>query len=283
MALSLGSSLCWGVADFFGSLQSRRLPALSVVVWSQAAGGLVLLVVVTAGTIAGGEVPPTEAVLTGGLAGMFGGLALALFYRGLAIGVISIVAPISACGAIVPVVVALIEGEIPHWVAIGGIAVAIAGVVLVSISPGGSGAATADRRAALGLAFGAAIGFGLFIVLVDRGSEVSAGSPLWVILGARAGSLTLLLALATLSRRLAPWPGERIAPVALIGILDTLANVLIAFASTLGNLGVVAVLGSLYPVTTVLLARALLNERLSGRQSAGVTLALAGVVLMSGG
>jgi drug/metabolite transporter (DMT)-like permease len=105
---------------------------------------------------------------------------------------------------------------------------------------------------------------------------------LWVIAGARASSLMMLSTIALVGRRSAlRWPGRRIGPVALVGIGDTGANLLFAYAAITGNLAVVGVLGSLYPVATVVLARWLLGERLSGGQNAGVVLALTGVGLLA--
>jgi len=133
------------------------------------------------------------------------------------------------------------------------------------------------------MALGAALGFGLFYVFVDAGTAVPGSSPLWVVAGARASSLLMLCAIALAGRRPPRWPGRRIGPVALIGVADTGANLLFAYAATRGNLGVVGVLGSLYPVATVLLARWLLDERLSRVQNAGVVLALTGVALLAAG
>ncbi|HZA80887.1 MAG TPA: DMT family transporter, partial [Actinomycetes bacterium] len=114
------------------------------------------------------------------------------------------------------------------------------------------------------------------------GTTGSRGSPLWVIAGARASSLLMLSTIALAGRRSRlRWPGRRIGPVALVGIGDTGANLLFAYAATTGNLAVVGVLGSLYPVATVVLARWLLGERLSGGQNAGVVLALTGVGLLA--
>jgi drug/metabolite transporter (DMT)-like permease len=276
--LGLGSGLCWGTADFFGGIQSRRLPALSVVVWSQAAGALALGV-----ALAVQGRPPTPSGFAWGLAaGAGSGFALLLFYRGLAEEAMSVVAPIAACGAVVPVLVAPLRGERPGALAVLGIVAAVAGVVLVSRSPDpGQHPGSQPTRV---LALGAALGFGLFFVFVDAGTATAGASPLWVVAGGRASSLLVLVAIALAGRRAeAAWPGRRIVPVALVGIADTGANLLFALAATSGNLAVVGVLGSLYPVATVVLARWLLRERLSAGQNAGVLLALTGVGLLAAG
>jgi drug/metabolite transporter (DMT)-like permease len=279
--LGLSSGLCWGAADFFGGMQSRRLPALTVAFWSQVAGALGLV----AALAVSGTRPTPAGVAWGLVAGVGSGCALVLFYRGLAEGTMSIVAPVSACGAVVPVAAALLTGHRPGALAGLGVLAAITGVVLVSrprrTAPGPSGGAGRSGRV-LAMALGSALGFGLFYVFVDAGTTGSRGDPLWVIAGARASSLVMLSMIALVGNRSAlRWPGRRIGPVALVGIGDTGANLLFAYAATTGNLAVVGVLGSLYPVATVVLARWLLGERLSGGQSAGVALALTGVGLLA--
>jgi drug/metabolite transporter (DMT)-like permease len=308
--LGLSSGLCWGAADFFGGMQSRRLPALTVAFWSQVAGalGLAVALAVTgtppgpagatgvAGVAGVGWAPGSwiGGILGAGIGwGLVGGVAsggaLVLFYRGLAEGTMSVVAPVSACGAIVPAAAALLTGDHPSAVAGLGVLAAITGVVLVSrthptprpTAPGDPGRGRRPGRV-LVMALGSALGFGLFYVLVDAGTTGSRGAPLWVIAGARASSLMMLSTIALVGRRSAlRWPGRRMGPVALVGIGDTGANLLFAYAAVSGNLAVVGVLGSLYPVATVVLARWLLGERLSGGQNAGVVLALTGVGLLA--
>jgi uncharacterized membrane protein len=301
--LGLSSGLCWGAADFFGGIQSRRLPALTVAFWSQVAGGLALATALAVLAIQGTR-PAGPEVAWGLAAGVGSGCALVLFYRGLAEGTMSVVAPISACGAIVPVTAALLTGNQPGTIAALGVVAAITGVVLVSrptLGPTAPSVGAARPPGTPGragrvvaMALGSALGFGLFYVFVDAGTAAtegtaaaartsgSHGSPLWVIAGARMSSLVVLSTIALVSRRSAlHWPGRRIGAVALVGIGDTGANLLFAYAATTGNLAVVGVLGSLYPVATVILARWLLGERLSGGQNAGVALALTGVGLLA--
>ena len=293
--LGLGSGLCWGAADFFGGVQSRRLPALTVAFWSQLAGALALAV-----ALAIERVPPTPTGFAWGLAaGVGSGCALVLFYRGLAEGTMSIVAPVSACGAIVPVAASVLSGDRPGALAGFGVLAAITGVLLVSrASPprssrasanSGRGSANSGRGSGrsgrvFAMALASALGFGLFYVFVDAGTAGSRDAPLWVIAGARASSLVMLSTIALVGGGSAlRWPGRRSGAVALVGIADTGANLLFAYAAIAGNLAVVGVLGSLYPVATVVLARWLLGERLSGGQNAGVVLALTGVGLLAAG
>lgn len=279
VALGLSSGLLWGSADFFGGREARGLPALAVALWSQLIGGAALLVVV----LASSQRAPLEAMAWGAVAGTAGGTALVLFYRGLAGGTMSIVAPVSACGALVPVMVALGRGDVPPMASLVGIGFALTGIVVVSLPVDGPRVSAHTARTSVLLGLGAAAGFGLFYVFVDVGSGIEGASPLAVVLGTRVGSLTMLAAFVLVGRRRAPWPGARMPVVGAVGIADTTANTLFAVASTFGNLGVVGVLASLYPVATVALARIVLDERLVPLQTIGVSLALGGVVLLAAG
>lgn len=276
IALGLGSSLCWGLADFFGGLQSRRRPLLAVMVVSQVAA-LALLVPLAA--VVGGVGPGAAAVGWAALAGTAGTIALAAFYRGLAIGTMSVVAPVSATAAVVPVLVGVAEGERPGSLQVAGMALAFAGILLASREPSEDGRPAG--RAALGLALVAAAGFGTFFVGIDRASEGAA--VLWVIVVSRSCGLAVILA-AALSRRPAlPREGRALGALVMIGVLDLGANALYAYATTKGLLSIVAVLGSLYPAITVVLARVVLSERVTRPQEAGVLATLAGVVAISAG
>lgn len=277
VALGLSSSLCWGLADFLGGLQTRRLNALFVVAASQAAG---LVAVALAVALLAGSPPPLGQLWPAAAAGVAGAAALGAFYRGLAIGTMSIVAPIAASGVVLPVLVGVASGERPSALQLGGIALAVGGVVLASRESHEDAERQAAARRSLVLALWAAVGFGLFFVGLGASAD---DDPLWASLFARLGSLALLgpVCLA-LRKRLHPVPGA-LPALALVGVLDVGANVLFAFASTLGLLSVVAVLGALYPIVTVVLARTLLRERVRRLQQVGVACALGGVVLLAGG
>ena len=274
----LGSGLGWGTADFFGALLARRRSALTVALWSQLCGGTIwgLVLLLT------GQPFATENLLWGMAAGLFGGFTLAIFYRAMALGMISIVAPVTACGASIPVLFSLAHGEIPSALALVGIGLAFLGIVLVSRPAPDHSSQAADARRALALALLGAVGFGAYFVMLDQGAAAGPALP-WVVFGTRLASVPLLLAFTLAIGRPPTWPGRAILPIASIGLLDTSANGLFAVASTLGNLGEVAVLGSLYPVATVLLARLVLRERLARPQAAGVSLALGGVALIGAG
>ena len=246
---------------------------------SQAVGGALLFVVI----FAAGESFPAAGFAWGMLAGACTGTALVLFYRGLATGNMAVVAPISGCGVIVPVVAAFLLGEPPGPQQTAGIALALAGVVLVSLPAGAAPvheAAATPHRAVIAMALGAAVGFGLFYLFVDRGTSAG-GSALWVSGGVRAGVAPRDLLITAASRTPIAVPRAALPLLAFTGILDTSANALFAFATTHGNLGVVSVFASLYPVVTVLLAWLVTNERMTGRRVLGAALALAGVVTLS--
>jgi drug/metabolite transporter (DMT)-like permease len=274
LALALASSVVWGVADFSGGSLTRRLPAFAVTVVSQAAGFAVLVVAVAVR----GDVGARSFAL-GVVAGIGGGAGLAAFYRALSLGTMSVVSPIAACGAVVPFAIALATGERPSVIAVVGAALALGGAVLASLEE--RRAASPERARAVALAVAAALALGLFVYFLGLGSRD--GDALSTLLGARVGSLGLLVLLA-LSRR-APLrvPRASLAAVALVGVADVSANALFAFASGHGLLALVAVLGSLYPVVTVLLAHVLLGERLTRTQQAGVAVALTGVIAIAGG
>jgi drug/metabolite transporter (DMT)-like permease len=226
------------------------------------------------------ELPSWGAVGWAALAGSAGIVALGAFYRALAIGTMSVVAPISATAAAVPVLVGLAEGERPGGLQIAGMVAALAGVILASREPVEEGCPPANR-AAIGLALVAAAGFGTFFVGIDRASA-TAEVP-WVIVVQRCCSVSLLLIATLVVRPSLPRDGASLLVLAAVGLLDLGANGLYALATTHGLLSVVSVLGSLYPAVTVVLARFVLAERIARVQEVGVVLALAGVIAISAG
>ncbi|HZQ81094.1 MAG TPA: EamA family transporter [Gaiellaceae bacterium] len=272
LALALGSSLVWGSADFAGGSLTRRLPVFPVTVFSQSAGFLALVVAV----LARGEIG-TRSFLLGLLAGAGGGAGLAAFYRALSLGTMSIVSPVVACGAVVPFAISLATGERPAHVAIAGAVLALAGAVLASLEE--RRADSPERARAITLALVAAIALGLFVYFLGLGSRE--GDALSTLFGARVGSLALLFALSAAQRAPLRVPRAWLPAVAAVGLADVSANALFAFASGHGLLALVSVLGSLYPIVTVLLAHVLLGERLTAAQKAGVAVAMAGVVAIA--
>jgi drug/metabolite transporter (DMT)-like permease len=278
IALGLGSSLFWGLADFGGGLQSRRYPVVVVLFVSQAVGLAGIAAVVA---LRGEPAPPLADLWPAAAGGIGGLLALAAFYRALAIGTMSIVAPISATGSAVPVIVGLATGEHPSAIQLVGILAAGVGVVLASReAPQDDEARARAGRASIGLALVAALGFGAFFVGMDRAANADV---LWAMLAARVADAALLVPVALLVRPALHMPPSALGALAAIGILDLTANGLYAWGTTQGLLSVVAVLGSLYPLATVLLARWVLGERIRRVQEVGVVTALAGVVLIAAG
>lgn len=284
LALALSSSFAWGVADFVAGLKSRSLPVASVMLVAVVTG----LVLAGAVVVARGVAPPAMSFLVyAGLSAVVGSVGLAAFYRGLAVGAMSVVAPIAATGAAVPVAFGLASGERPGAVQVAGAAIAIVGVVLAareeeSQSLGGSGRGAGRKRLARGvpLAVVAAVGLGSFLVAIDAASEGDVG---WAILVNRLVSLGLLTCAALVLRPRPPASLRDAAPAILVGVLETTANILIAIATTLGLVSLVGVLASLYPVVTIALARLVLGERIGRAQQVGALTALAGVVLIAAG
>jgi drug/metabolite transporter (DMT)-like permease len=211
------------------------------------------------------------------IAGAGGGVGLVTFYRALSLGTMSVVSPLVACGAVVPFAISLATGERPAAVAVVGAVLALGGAVLASVDERRS--ASADRSRAVVLAVVAALALGLFVYFLGLGSRE--GDALSTLFGARVGSLALLIALAVVRRAPLTVSRASLGAVALVGLADVSANALFAVASGHGLLSLVSVLGSLYPIVTVLLAYALLGERLTRTQQAGVAVAMAGVVAIA--
>ncbi|MFV0316212.1 MAG: EamA family transporter [Microthrixaceae bacterium] len=287
VVLALCSSALFGVADFLGGSSARRIPSTISSASAQAAGLVVLLagVAITGGVLVGSD------VALGALAGAVGAVAVWLFYRGLALGSMSVVAPLSAVtSAIVPILVGVGLGESPDPIAWVGVAMALPAVVLISregtsapdiahseplverSTPG-----SARAGAVAGLLAGA--GFGTFISLITRTSSTSG---LWPLVSARATAtvaMAVVLAATGMLSRIRPGRGLQLALAA--GALDATSNVLVLEAGRRGLLVVVGVIGSLYPATTVILARVVLGERLQRHQVLGLGLAVVAVVLVA--
>jgi uncharacterized membrane protein len=279
VAFALAASLSWGCSDFLAGLKSRALPVLAVLAVSQPAG-LALVAILLA--VRGGSVPSAAECAWAAGGGAIGLLALASFYRGLAGGAMSVIAPVSATAAAVPLAVGLARGERPSALAGAGVALAIGGVVLASREPAQGAFGGGRLTAGFGFAVLAALGFGFFFVAVDAASEGGA-SVLWVTLVLRTASSALVLAAVLAVRPRLPRRPATLGVLLAVGALDMSANASFAAASTRGLVGVVSVLASLYPVVVVVLARTVLKERIARVQQAGVLLALAGVALISSG
>jgi uncharacterized membrane protein len=271
--LALGASASWGVGDFLGGIKSRTLHPLAIMAVSQPVG-LALLGIAVAARATG---PPGPEVAWAFLSAAFGTIGLAAFYRGMATGAISVVAPIAGAGAVIPVAFGLATGDEPSYLQKLGFAAAIGGVLLSSWErrPGRSGWAA-------GAGFGviSMFGFGFYFVLLHAAST---DDFLWPAFLFRVASTSFVWVAAFVAK-----PGMRgvsgVLPVlVLIGCLDTGGNTFFAAASSYGSVSVTSVLASFYPVVTVLLARHHLRERVQRLQEVGIVLTIAGIVLVSAG
>ncbi|WP_144693972.1 EamA family transporter [Dermacoccus nishinomiyaensis] len=278
--VALLSSAVWGTADFVGGLWAKRFHPVKVVALSQLGGLVAALIFFGVVSLAGthGSSVWTSGATWGVGAGLSGAVGLMCLYAALSSGTMGVVSPITALGAIVPVVLGLVRGD--SWTpSIGiGLLVALAGAVLAS-GPELSG--DVGRRPVV-LACISALGFGVSLYCMDGGARHDLSGAM---LAMRCGSLTLLLPtlFALRSKGLAREPLTRrdVLVLPLLGIGDLTANLLFAAASAQGQVSIVAVLGSLYPVATLLLARVVLAERLRTVQLVGVALTVVGVVLVT--
>ncbi|HVQ89040.1 MAG TPA: DMT family transporter [Actinomycetes bacterium] len=278
-ALALLSSVLWGTADFFGGVYSRRMQAVVVVLVSQA---IALAFILPGAWLAGVFDDPTGYLWWGIGAGIVGPVALICFYRALSIGKMGVVSPIAATGIVIPVVWGLASGESPSTLQLCGIVVGFLGVMLASGPDVTSenAPAPADHYRSIVLALVSAVGFGFAFVCLDGGGQYSVGMTLVV---QRSTSVLLLAIPVIVFTRLQGLSVRDLPGLGAVGFGDAAANGAFAWASTLGLLSVSAVLGSLYPVATLLLARVFLGERLSKLQGYGVALALVGIVLLAAG
>jgi drug/metabolite transporter (DMT)-like permease len=312
--LALSSAFLYGAADFLGGLTARRADTIGVVLVAQFAGLLVLALLMP---LLPAVTPTGSDLLWGASAGVAGSVGVALLYRGLAIGTMAIVAPTTAiCALALPVAVSATMGERLSTMAVVGIVLALVGIALVgqenlretappavtppAVTPAADApladpppdahpaAAPAATHAAthrwvppgLGLAFVSGIAIGCFYLLVAR---ASADAGLWPLLVARGASVTLFGIVAMVGGRSLRMPVSAAATALVAGVIDMLANALYLIATWSGTLSVVVTLASLYPASTVLLARLFLRERMNAWQVAGVVCALVAVLLIVGG
>ena len=273
IGLALAAAIVYGAADFFGGLASRRTAAAAVVVLSQIAG----IVVLGAAWLALPGRFYTSDIVFGIGAGIAGGTAIAALYAALAVGRMGVVSPITAViGASVPVVFGLTIGERPSPSALAGVAAAFVAVALVSA--GGETRRFSLSEPGIGLALLSGLGIGALYVLLSRGHQDAGLARLAVT---RVVSVILLTTYALVRREsLRPAPGS-LRLILVAGAFDMAANVLYVISTRYGMLSIVAVLTSLYPASTVFLARIVLNERLTALQWLGVGFAASGVLLIA--
>ncbi|MDQ6800795.1 MAG: DMT family transporter [Acidobacteriota bacterium] len=268
--LAVLSSIAYGSADFLGGLATKRgAPLVAVVVLSQLTG---LILIVLALPFLPASSPSAIDIAWGAAAGLAGGIGVALLYRALSVGVMSVVAPVTAvCAVIVPLVVGVALGERPAPRAIVGVILAIVAIALVSQS--------GEKRAAAGVATAIASGviIGFFLVFLAR-SGPSAG--MWPLITARVVSVSFFVLSGLLTRNKIAPPRESMPIVIGGGTLDMVANILYVLAVRRGPLSIIATLTSLYPTSTIILARIVLRERLRAVQQSGVFCAGLAIVLI---
>jgi drug/metabolite transporter (DMT)-like permease len=271
--LALASAGLYGAADFLGGLATRRSATLIVVVWSQAAGLITLLAVLP---LLPDASPTRSDLFWGGVAGVAGSCGVALLYRALAIGRMAVVAPTTAvCAVIIPVLAGFLAGERVARLTAGGIGLAIAAIVLVSQESRGANAAPGPTGIGVAFLSGSAIGF-FFLALARTGSTAG----MWPLAVSRATSLVLFGGALFVARGTFRLAGPVARTAVSCGVLDMAANACYLAATRYGALSIVVTLASLYPASTVILARVVLGERLNGRQVAGVACALVAIVLI---
>ncbi|MBV9482947.1 MAG: DMT family transporter [Acidobacteria bacterium] len=269
--LSLAAALSWGAADFSGGLAAKRVNTFAVVVVAHGTG---LLFMLALALLAHEPLPNRVSLLWGIAAGLVGGVGLAAFYKALAIGKMGVNAPLSAVvTALLPLLFSFSTEGLPRPWQLIGFALALTSVWLIAATP-----ALGRPAKGLGLAVLAGIGFSGFLLFSKL---AGAAAVFWPLVSARAASFLLMLTIVLSSKR--DWK-----PISgclwymlVAGILDSAANALYIVATQHGRLDVAAILASLYPASTVLLARALLNERLSRMQSIGIVAALFAIAIIT--
>ncbi len=280
--LALGSAVCYGSADFFGGLTARRVSTIATVVVTQFVGLVLLLMALP--FLPAAVVSPQD-WLWGIAAGLSGGVGVALLYRALAVGTMAVVAPITAvCAAIIPVLFAFAMGERLRLLTTMGIALALVAIALVSQQPTPPDPAESRRtKRALPpgvlLALLAGVAVGIFFLSLAR-TKSAAG--MWPLIAARLTSVTLFGLMALATGRTLRMSTRATGTAVAGGTLDMLANALYMIAARIGPLSIVVTLASLYPASTVILARLLLGERLSFVQVTGIACALVAVLIIVG-
>lgn len=271
--LGLAAAATWGGSDFVGGMGARRAPALLVVACGELFSFLVLL-----GFCLGPRLvlPNTHFLFYAALGGFEGSLALVVFYRALAMGAMGLTAALTGLlTALVPTVFSFFHDGLPAPLTAAGLAMGLAAIWLITHTPAANGPATPPAALLLGALAG--LGFGTQLILFKM---ASGGGLLWTMTSARAaGSLAMLLVIVVMPPKGA-WKGFWLPGIA-TGTLDTLGCLLYILATRLGRLDVAAVVCSLYPAGTILLAALVLHERPTRRQMAGMGLALGAVMLLS--
>src|SRR2546423_7347792 len=277
--LALASAVLYGSADFFGGLTARRANTIATVVWSQFAGLVLLLLAL--------PFLPSATVssrdwIWGFVAGFSGGIGVAFLYRALAVGTMAVVAPTTAViAAMIPILFAFAIGERLRPLTFAGVALALVAIFLVSRPPSSVKAdiSKPHRRVppGFGLALLSGVSVGIFFLSLAR---TSTAAGMWPLIAARISSITLFVVIAVIARRTLLMDRPAATTATLGGALDMAANAVYMTAARIGPLSIVVTLASLYPASTVLLARWILHEHLSRVQIAGIACALLAVLII---
>lgn len=278
LLFGLASAVTYGTADFLGGLAARRASIVWVLLVSQTIG---LALFAALFPLLNDAAPTARGIAWGAAAGVAGITGVGSLFRGLAAGKMSLVAPVTGVlAAVIPVAFGLARGERPAPLALAGVLLALTAVALVSLTPEPAPAARRAGRLEPGIADAlvAGTGFGLFFIALERAGD---GSGMWPLLSGRAVTFAVMAMLALARRRSLRRTGSALAPAAGSGVLDISANTLYLLGARRGLLSIVAVLTSLYPAATVVLARLVLAEELARPQLAGLAFAAGGVVLIA--
>jgi drug/metabolite transporter (DMT)-like permease len=276
VVLALAASLCYGASDFLAGSQTRRTSVWTVIIFSQLASLSLMALVV----LARGQAPPREVLLPALGAGLLGGVSVATYYQALAIGVMGIIGPVCSVGTAVPVIVGLASGERPSALQLAGIGMALGGVLLASRKKSAGEHHQATSKLSIALAVLSAMAFGFAMVFYAQGAQ---SDPYWSVVLARSTSLTVFALGFLVIRPGLKFTRATATPIIGVGVLGTAGGVAFTVATTLGDLSIVSVLSSIFPVVLIILAYVFLNERLSRTQQLGVASALVGVALIAAG
>ena len=278
MAVALGVlvALSWGSADFLGGFTSQRLHTVTVLLVSQTFGlGAAVLLVLALRDAA----PDAHVFVLSAIAGVVGVMALWLLFRGLAVGRMSVVAPLSAVGSgVLPVAWGLLHGERPTALALVGVTLALIAVAIIGRGAEHDPVPSVSPVQELALGIGSGIGFGIVLILF---SESATDSGMWPLLIARGAAVPLLAVVAFALGRSTRVPSAALPPVAGAGLFDVGANAMVLLAVRRGLLSLVAPVAALYPATTVVLARLILHERIGRQRAGGLALGLVGLALIA--
>jgi drug/metabolite transporter (DMT)-like permease len=269
---ALGSVFTWGVSDFVGGYTARRFQAFFLAALGHLSGTVMMVIIASA---THQPFPPQSHLKWACAAGVAGGVSLAFFYRALSQGNMGIAAPVAAVlSAGIPTAFAIAHEGFPGYVPLGGFAMALAGIWLVSRSEAGS------RPQGLVFAVAAGIGFALFYIFIKK---TGSGDALWIAAVARAASFAVTGTITVVGRRFSPtypagyWLGL------IAGCIDVSGTVFFVLASQTGRLDTAVILSTMYPAVTVLLARIFLRERFTRWKTVGMLAALASIPMIARG